>query len=452
MSLMYTAAELAAMWDIKQVFDPGCLLNPGKVFPLPTPGDAVGEQITAVQATREGDDEGALADTLNGGVFSPTTAEEAAEVLLAATRAHRSVYIRGSAKASTKHDAAMLLSTTALKGIKTYAPDDLYITVGAGTPLSEIQSFLASERKQVPLATPWQEATIGGLVAANLNAPLRMRYGSIRDLVLYVTVVLADGRVIRTGRPVIKNVAGYDLTKVFIGSHGTLGLITDVTLKIAVQPRAQRTLLLPLDDLRHGLARARKLLPLALIASAIVLCKGCTIPGMPQSAYILAYTAEGVPEDVQAELDQVRQALRTAGGPEPIEVESPSGTAIWSALLGNNEGKLQVRVGVAAKDVATYVNDQAATLNAGTFLADMSSGLVYAMTPSDNVDEARERLERLRQPALAIDGYAVVMDMPEAWQGVIDRWGYSPQAIDLMRGLKERWDPRGVLNPGMFIL
>ncbi len=318
MSLMYTAAELAAMWDIKQVFDPDCLLNPGKVFPLPAPGDVVGEQVTAVQTPREGDDDGAFAGSLNGGVFSPATAEEAAEILLAATRAHRSVYISGSAKASTKHDAAMLLSTTALKGIKTYAPDDLYITVGAGTPLSEIQSFLASERKQVPLATPWQEATIGGLVAANLNAPLRMRYGSIRDLVLCATTVLADGRVIRTGRPVIKNVAGYDLTKVFIGSHGTLGLITDVTLKIAVQPRAQRTLLLPLDDLRHGLAWARKLLPLALIASAIVLCKGCTIPGMPQSAYILAYTAEGVPEDVQAELDQVRQALRTAGGPENI--------------------------------------------------------------------------------------------------------------------------------------
>ncbi len=82
----------------------------------------------------------------------------------------------------------------------------------------------------------------------------------------------------------------------------------------------------------------------------------------------------------------------------------------------------------------------------------MSSGLVYAMIPSDNVDEAREWLERLRQPALAIDGYAVVMDMPGAWQGVIDRWGYSPQAIDLMRGLKERWDPMGVLNSEMFIL
>jgi FAD/FMN-containing dehydrogenase len=98
------------------------------------------------------------------------------------------------------------------------------------------------------------------------------------------------------------------------------------------------------------------------------------------------------------------------------------------------------------------VNDQAGVLNRGTFLADMSSGLVYAMTTSDDLDETKKWLERLRQPALGIDGYAVVMDMPEAWRGVIDRWGYRSQAVDLMRGLKERWDPRGVLNPGVFIV
>src|SRR5712691_2426705 len=411
MPLMYTDAELAAMWDIKQVFDPNNLLNPGKVFPLPASVNMTGEHITAVQGTHKGlpvpqtgfpyygrgnaadtvpsfmvrephpgDDEGPLAGTLNGtlppmpgNIFTPSTAEEAAEGILSAAKAGQNVYITGSTGVPAAHSGAKVLSTAGLQGIKTYAADDLYITVGAGTPLAEIQSFLAGERKQVPLATPWQETTIGGLVATNMNALLRMRYGSLRDLVLCATVVLADGRVIRTGRPVIKNVAGYDLTKVFIGSNGTLGLISDITLKIAVTPRAQRTLLVPLDDLRHGLVWARKLLPLALIASAIVLCKGCNLPGMPQSAYVLAYTAEGVPEDVQAELDQVRQALRTASGPEPIEVESPSGTAIWSALLGNSESNLQVRVGVAAKDVAAYMNDQAATLNVGTFLADMSS-------------------------------------------------------------------------------
>ena len=271
-----------------------------------------------------------------------------------------------------------------------------------------------------------------------------------------MTVVLADGRVIRAGRPVIKNVAGFDLVKAFVGSHGTLGLIADATLKLVVKPRTQRTLLIPVDDYRYGLVWAGKLLPMALVASAIMLCKDCVIPKGAQvsaSPFTLVYTAEGITEDVEAELDQVRQVLRTEGGPEPLEIEGLSGTDIWAASLAGSRGTLLVRAGVAVKDVAAYINDQAAALNEGAFLADMSSGLVYAVASHvDAVEEAGAWLEKLRQPAVALDGYAVVMDMPEDWQGKIDRWGYQPQAIDLMRGLKGRWDPEGILNYGEFIV
>ena len=480
MPLMFNDAELAALWDIKQTFDPNNLLNPGKVFPLPT-GDAAlgtrrggsgvdegwgrlrrpGEVGHSVGEQDEGD--ASVPATLNPtlaptghGLLSPSSAQEAAEALSSATKAHRSVYISNSLEVPAKDTATTILSTAALKGIKTYAPNDLYVTVGAGTTLTEIQAFLASERRQVPLATPWPEATIGGLVAANINAPLRMRYGSIRDLVLCATVALADGRVLRLGRPVIKNVAGYDLTKLFIGSHGTLGLITDVTLKLVVQPRTQRTLIVPVENLRYGLTWTRKLLPLALVASAIVLCKDCDIPGVSSSPYMLAYTAEGVPEDVQAELEQVRQILRAVGGPAPVELEGHSGTDIWARFLGSFPGSFKVRAGVAAKDVAAYVNDQAMTLNEQAFLADMANGFVYAIKkPGNGDDEAEEQrawLKKLRQPALALGGYAVVIDMPAAWQGSIDRWGYQPQAIDLMRKLKARWDPEGILNQGAFIV
>ncbi len=166
MSLMYTDAELAAMWDIKQVFDPNNLLNPGKVFPLPGSGNMTGEEITAVQGTLNG-----TLPPVPGNIFPPSTAEEAAEGILSAAKARQNVYITGSTGVPAAHSGAKVLSTAGLRGIKIYAADDLYITVGAGTPLAEIQSFLANERKQVPLATPWQEATIGGLVATNLNAP-----------------------------------------------------------------------------------------------------------------------------------------------------------------------------------------------------------------------------------------------------------------------------------------
>jgi FAD/FMN-containing dehydrogenase len=310
---------------------------------------------------------------------------------------------------------------------------------------------------QVPLASPWPEATIGGLMAANVNAPLRMRYGSMRDLVICATVVLADGQQLRVGRPVIKNVAGYDLVKVFVGSHGTLGLIADVTLKLTPLPRLRRTLLIPIDDLQQGLALARQMLPHALVASAILLCKSCdvsAVDGLRSSAYTMVYTAEGIAEDVQAELEQVRRLLSTweIREAEAVEVEVLSGTDIWVGLLGKSaQGTVKVRVGVAAKDVAAYVRAQGDTLNMGAFIVDVASGQIFAVLSFEDVNAARDWVERLRQSALMLEGYALVLDMPEEWQAKLDRWGYRPQAIELMHGLKRRWDPDGILNAGGFL-
>ena len=104
-----------------------------------------------------------------------------------------------------------------------FAPDDLYVTVGAGTPLVELQTFLGERQLRVAVSSPWPEATVGGLAAANVNGPQRMKYGGWRDNLLCTTVALADGRVIRAGRPVVKNVAGYDLPKVFVGSRAHWG-------------------------------------------------------------------------------------------------------------------------------------------------------------------------------------------------------------------------------------
>ena len=446
MSLMFSDDELAAMWDVKQVFDPGSLLNPGKIFP-----SSVG-----TLSTSEGREKHPSSWHAPGNVFTPSTTAEAAQGLSALSAIGRRVRISGSTAAFPLDDRpgetdAILLCTSKLKGVKVFSPADLYVTAGAGTPLTEIQSFLLPRRVQVPLAAPWPGATIGGLIAANVNAPLRMRYGSLRDLVLCATVVLGDGRVLRAGRPVIKNVAGYDLIKLFVGSHGTLGLITDVTLKLTPLPRSRRTLLAAVEDLEHGLALTEQARSVALVASAILLCKDCDIAGMPRSSYILAYTAEGLLEDVKAELDQLRQVLRTGGLTDLSEVEDVSGTHIWAGLLENSSGRaVQVRVGVPARDLASYIQAQSAALNNVAYIADAGNGLVYAVYNHREPVAAQDWLERLRRPALALGGYAIAMDMPGTWQGIVDRWGYQPAALDLMRNLKARWDPDNILNPGEF--
>ncbi len=436
MSLMHNPAELLAMWDIKCAFDPENLLNPGKVFPVGTDATTPFAEYTRSNLPP--------AEDLLSATFTPTTAHEAAQGLLAYSHAQRQVCISNSNKTGTK----VQLATSALQGIMVYAPDDLYITVGAGTPLVEVQNFLAREGKYLPLAAPHSDTTIGGLVATNVNAPLRMRYGSIRDLVLYATVALADGRVIRSGRPIVKNVAGYDLTKVFIGSHGTLGLLTDVTFKFFARPRMRRTLLVSTDIVQHALELAKLVLPLALTASAVLLYKTVHAP------YTLLYTAEGLVEDVEAELEQVRAVLHNAGTSMTRETDT-SGTDMWMQVLAT-AGTI-VRVGVPAKDTGAYMLDtqaQGGLHTSDELVADMSSGCLYAVKVTATEPELQTWIAALRQPALTYDGYAVVMslakDMSDVWG--IDRWGYRPQALTIMKRLKQRWDPATILYQEGFYL
>src|SRR5581483_7560481 len=393
MPLMHNKAELMALWDVKQTFDPNNILNPGKIFPLPTQHESGPFAGYTLQHHKHNDKPASQQFSPEAELFTftPTTAEVAAQSLSAFASVGRKVVITGgTCPPGATRNATQILSTRALRGIKTYAPDDLYITVGAGTPLKDVQSFLAQDGKQLAVASPWPDTTVGGLVAANVNAPLRTRYGSLRDLVLCATVALTDGRVIRTGRPIVKNVAGYDLTKVFVGSYGTLGLLTDISFKISTQPRMRRTLLMPVDDLRYALIWARQILPAALTASAIVLCKGYSAAGMPDSRYLLAYTAEGVPEDVQAELAQVCQILREAGAPEVFENEVITGTDIWAEVLGENKTAnpiVTLRIGVPVRELPAYMQDQAALLNDGSFIADISNGLIYATRPTGSAEE-----------------------------------------------------------------
>lgn len=424
MPLMFNDAELTALWDIKQVFDPTNLMNPGKIFPSKMP------------VYRKPESSGNLPSE----VFIPATAEQAARGLAALSANNRRVRINRRGK------DAVILETSALTGIKKYAPDDLYVQVGAGARLEQVQTFLGEHNRQVALVAPWRTATIGGLIAANVNSPQRLLYGSIRDQLLAATVVLPDGRMIRAGRPVVKNVAGYDLPKIFVGSFGTLGLIVDVTLKLFPRPRCQRTLLIHVDKLEAGLDLGKQLLEHALVASAIVLTKDVH----PTSRYVLAYTAEGVAEEVDAELTLVRDVIEKAGA-RFSQTEDVTGTDLWSKLLSRvRANTAQMRIGVPPQRLAQFVREQSVTLERGAFLIDIPSSLVYTTADWKELVEAKTWVDELCQSALSMNGYGVVMTMPEEWTNGIDWRGYHSESLDLMRGLKARWDPANILETEKF--
>ncbi len=238
------------------------------------------------------------------------------------------------------------------------------------------------------------------------------------------------------------------MVKLFIGAYGTLGLITEVTLRVMPLPRARRSLLAPVGDLAAGLALGQALLDLSFVASGVLLCAGCSRPAeMPASPYLLAFTAEGHPQDVAAELAAARTALEGAGITDTlVETEALSGVDLWAELL--RESDTYGRIGLPPKDLAAYLETNGSVLNGELtpHIVDFASGLIYVCPVELG------QVLALREPALALGGYVVVVSSNGESDSHFDRWGFAPETLPLMRRLKERWDPAGCLNPGLFMV
>jgi D-lactate dehydrogenase (cytochrome) len=214
--------------------------------------------------------------------------------------------------------------------------------------------------------------------------------------------------------------------------------MTDITFKIMPFPRARSTLVVPVDDLEHGVKLGMDLLRVCLVASSLLLCKGCDLPELSKP-YNIIYTAEGVPEDVQAELAQARQVIKAAGLSEITNADLLTGSDVWAQWIkaASQSGTL-MRAGVPPKDLPLVLNGIATALNDALVVVDFAAGLIYAHdAPVDAV----------RRAAQAVRGYAIILS---ASAPPSDAWGYQPDGLALMRALKARWDPRSVLNPGAF--
>ncbi len=447
MPLMYRPEELALMWDIKTVFDPAGIMNPGKVLPPPVaPPDLPGFP-------------GSTTSPFPASLVSPESAHEAATLLKDLTGAGASVRIRGGGTKSAMLPAAdVVVSTERLAGIRTLAPDDLYVTAGAGTRLNDLQAILEQQRMWAPLVSPWPAGTIGGIIAANANAPLRMRYGNVRDLVLAATVALPDGRVVQVGRPVVKNVAGYDLVKLHVGAHGTLGLLCDVTLKLAPLPRARATLVALPRRMAHALEIGASLLQNSLVASAVLVLEiaddGAWMPDIPvalarRPATLVIYTVEGMAEDVAAELDLARGMLRATDVPA-VQIDAPAGSDVWAAFIrASGAHDMLVRAGVAPKDVGALLQ-RTGPGSTESYLIDLAAGQIYLRAPAPPGTGHAAIVTRLRAAAQELGGYTVVLAAPARPR--LDLWGHAPDAMDLMRALRRRWGADGLLNPGAFVV
>ncbi|WP_277068486.1 FAD-binding oxidoreductase [Saccharomonospora viridis] len=353
-------------------------------------------------------------------VLAPADLREAHEAL---ADTHGPVDIRGSGTATHWADpprpATTVLDTTRMTGVLTYNPADMTVSVRAGTPLRELAAELAPNGQRVAFdsARVEQGATIGGLIATADSGPLSLTYGSLRDLVIGATVVLADGTVARTGGHVIKNVAGYDLAKLLHGSYGTLGLLAEVVLRLHPIPTATRTVRveLPLSD------AARK---------AASVLRGQREPvSLEWFDGQLVVRFEGTVEGTRT---RARQLAAELGG---TVLDEDTAAATW-ARHAELVRQATVRLGIRPSrlvDVLTEcgcADGARATVGLGTGVA--------TVTVSDS------DVERVHDITTAAGGVSVLRRAVPGARA----WGQTPSAVRVLRAVKNELDPNRRLCPG----
>lgn len=380
-------------------------------------------------------------------VSSPRSTEEAAAVLRAAAADGLAVVFRG---AGTRQNWAapparldMIVETAGLTGIVEHAAGDLITVVRAGTPLAALTSPLARAGQQLALDTPLPRSTVGGTVATNASGPRRMLYGTVRDLLIGITVVRADGVVAHAGGKVVKNVAGYDLGKLVTGSYGTLGLITECAFRLHPLPATTayvtRRLVEPADI--GPLATAVRDAQLVTSALEVDLPPG----GGAEVTVLLEGTTAGVA--VRAEAARRLLSVDTDDG---IGAAPPWwGRYPWPA--GGTGLKLTAALSAVPELLA---GARKAAERHGLPLAVRGSagtGVLYAGLPGSADPRAVATLvDTVREAAESAGGHAVVLTAPPAVRDRVDLWG-PVAGLNLMHRVKELFDPGARLAPGRFV-
>jgi glycolate oxidase FAD binding subunit len=382
-------------------------------------------------------------------VARPSTAEEAAEALRGAGQG-RGVRIAGHGTklrwgaAAAPTDTELL--TDGLDRLVEHNPGDFTAVVQPGLALARLQSELAGAGQMLALDPPLgprgdegeDGATVGGVVATADAGPLRHRFFAPRDLVIGVQVALADGTVARAGGKVIKNVAGYDLAKLFTGAFGTLGLITEISLRLHPRPRGSATAVGVSDD------------PVALARAASAVAHRPLEPDALDVRWagdagevLVRVSGEAAPSRAASAMAVLREAGVEAALDEDDEPR-------WAAQRAGQRSAEGVVVKVASTQAR--LADVLAAARAGGFsvVGRAALGLSWLTLEGAEPDVAARRVAALRERVAPSS--AVVLDAPDAVRAHLDPWGpVDPGRLELMRRVKARFDPAGILNPGIYV-
>jgi glycolate oxidase FAD binding subunit len=393
-------------------------------------------------------------------VVEPATEEEVATVLAFADREGLKVLVRGGGTQLTlgfpPTGGDILLGTGRLDKVLEHEPHDQTISVQSGIRLANLQAYLAQTRQWLAIDPPLPDtATIGGIISTNISGPRRLRFGAVRDQIIGIRIALADGTIAKGGGKVVKNVAGYDLAKLFCGALGTLGVVVAASFRLYPLPKRRRTVMLTSSSPALLCELALKVTASTLVPTAVDLLG----PGVGQSQCHLGIRFEsGVPAAVEDQSDAVVELAGELAGSAHVLADEEE-ASFWTSAddwAGRAPGESNTLV-LKASLLPTQVSLWLAGLDSAVAAADLTSrwrahlghGTVYARV-SGSEGALSGLVNELRTLAGAERGGLVVQDAPPELARVLDIWG-AVAAVDLMRRVKARFDPNNTLNPGRFV-
>jgi glycolate oxidase FAD binding subunit len=400
----------------------------------------------------------------------PKLEQDIANVLKYANEHEKKVTIMGGGTkrgfGGVETSADILLSMANIKGIIEHTVGDMTLTVKSGTTFKELQDFLAGYKQMIPLDPFFSShATIGGVIAANDSGPKRLGYGSARDMVIGVKMVYPDGTIIRSGGKTVKNVAGYDMNKLFIGSMGTLGVISEATIKLRPLPKSESLVLLSFPDgnLDEIHTFTVNLLDSVMEPTTLELLNPSLaerLTGHP--SYTLAISFEDVEKSVRYQVGFIRdhQPLHST----IFIYEQKDAQGFWNALsnipphggilASGEEIRASIKVGVKNLDVLQVIKESQLLQDTHNLKVEAHGGLGHGLCKVNltgaSVDVVSAILT-LRKFAVKKGGYAVVSHLPLALRQQIEVWGEKPAHFFLFEGIKTRVDPKRILNHKRFV-
>jgi glycolate oxidase FAD binding subunit len=413
-------------------------------------------------------------------VVFPSDREQTQEIVLLAGRDQLRLAAVGQASRQQMGGAQQpldfVVSLARMDRVTDFPASDLTISVEAGVPLRKLKEVLAGHGQMLPLEIPFaQTATIGGTIAANANGPRRLGYGAWRDIVLGVEFLTADGMCAKGGGRVVKNVAGYDIPKLLVGSFGTLGVIVEITLRTFPIPPASVTLALGFSTLAHALQAAQRILqsqfqPQAMQFVEASQAEFAHLPLMPSGACHLIVEIAGQAVVVE----RCRSELPVLAGRDGMDgvafLEGEQEDRLRDALVEFTPNFLRslpeawlqgwvVKASLPLNQMEIYCERARKQLDSaslrGATIAQAGTGIIHLHIwgvdrGKTSVVEVTDTVKELVQLAEQLGGHGLIEWCPEESKGEVNLWGTTGNDLPWMRAIKEEWDPAGILNPGRF--